>query len=52
MLRPSRHQVEMQMREPLGLGELHEIGLHASGDAFQRTAEAGDEPTELGGRVR
>jgi len=51
MLRPSRHQVEMEMREPLGLGELHEVGLGASGRLFQRETQPAYEPTEQFTRV-
>jgi len=52
MVRHSRHQVEVQVGEPLGFGELHEVRLHAAGESLQSGAQAADEPTEFVGGLR
>ncbi|MGH3333010.1 MAG: hypothetical protein ACRDPJ_17060 [Nocardioidaceae bacterium] len=40
------------MGEPLGLGELREVRLHAAGDSLQCGTKAAYEPTELVGCLR
>ena len=52
MFRQPRHRVDVQVGEPLGLGELHEVGLRAAGDRLQGGSEAVHQPTQLGGRLR
>ena len=44
MVRQPWHQVEVQVGEPLGLGELHEVGLHAAGDSLQSGARRRTSP--------
>ncbi len=52
MVRLPWHQVKVQVGEPLSLGELHEIRLHAAGDSLQCGSQAAYEPTELIGCLR
>src|ERR1035437_4366964 len=52
VVRQPWHQVEVQVGEPLGLGELHEVCLNAAGDNLQCGAKATYEPTELVGCLR
>src|SRR5664280_2000656 len=49
VVRQPWHQVEVQVGEPIGPGELHEVCLHAAGDNLQCAAKATYEPTELVG---
>ena len=46
------HQVEVQVGEPLCLGELHKVRLYAAGDGLWSAAQAAYEPTEFVGGLR
>src|SRR5579875_1385557 len=50
--RPPRHDVEVEVPEPLCLGELREVGLLAAELVVERPADALDERPEVGGLRR
>lgn len=49
MVRLPWHQMEVEVGEPLSLGELHEVRLHAAGDLLQCGGQAAYEPAHLVG---